>query len=345
MSTVALVDPEVRLVVRAGALVIEKRGEAIRTLQTHQVDELQLHGTAELTAAARNLLLREGIGVAFFTLDGRYVGRLVASEGRSGELRLAQYALVADATRRLAVARAIVRGKIENQRALLLQRNRHLRDEGLADALSGLRALAARADEAADLEQLRGLEGAAARAHFAGLARALRNTDLPFSGRTRRPPRDPVNAALSFGYAVLLSKVEAAIRATSLDLHLGFLHDAIRGAPSLALDLMEELRPAVDAVVLTLVNRRQLTPEDFRTPTAEELGAEAEVEEGAVWLGKVARAVLLRALEARFSEPAPHPLRDDRWPLRGLLAEQAAQIARLARGEQDRYAPIALGGT
>lgn len=322
-----------------------RRADAvIETIHPHQLRELHLYGDAGLTTAARNLLMREGIDVVFLTADGRYRGRLVAAESRAGERRMAQYALLHDPTRRLTLARSIVIGKLQNQRRLLLRRQQTLRDEVIADALAALRVSAQTANTAPDLDALRGVEGYGARVYFEGLARAIINPSFTFTGRNRNPPRDPVNACLSFGYALAQVQVEHAARASGLDPYLGALHEPGRGAPSLALDLLEELRPTVDGVVLTLLNRRQLSPEDFRRPLADELGGKAAHEGEAVYLADPGRAVLLREWERTLTQQTPHPLTGERWSLRGLIREQCAQVARVFEGQAEAYIPLTLGG-
>lgn len=342
MGLVALMGRQTRLVVRGGALHVEKDGAVVRCLQTHEVSEVQVYGQAELTASARDLLMREGIDVVFLTADGRYKGRLVAAESRQGARRLAQYRFTDDAPRRLRLAAALIAGKLANQRAVLVRRQQTLRDPALADALVRLRVLQGSVRAVSDLDALRGVEGAAGAAYFAAFAGALRNPGFAFDGRTRYPPRDPVNAALSYGYALLQARVESGVRAAGLDVHLGVLHESSRGSPALALDLMEELRPAVDSLVLSLINLRQLSPEDFRTPTAEELGERAELADDAVYLGDLGRNVLLRAWEARLYETADHPIRGDRWPLRDLIREQAWQLGRIFEGEAESWSPLVL---
>ncbi len=339
---VALVGARTRLVVRGEALHVEKDGALVTPVATHEIDAVHVYGRADLSAEARNLLLREGIDVVFLTLDGRYRGRLVSVESRQGDRRLAQYRLIDDPVRRLHFAARVVAGKIANQRAVLLRRQERLRDEAVADTLAALRGLAERALEARSVEALRGVEGFAANRYFDAFGRVLGNPLFTFTTRTRYPPRDPVNAMLSYGYALLLVRVDAAVRAAGLDAHLGVLHEPNRGAPALALDLMEELRPAVDGVVLSLLNLRQIQPDDFRAPEPEELGERAELADGAVFLAATGRAILLRAWERRLDEPGLHPLRESRWPLRDLLVEQARQAARLFEGEADLWRPIAL---
>jgi CRISP-associated protein Cas1 len=161
------------------------------------------------------------------------------------------------------VARAIVAAKVTHQRQLLLRAQRRLRDDPLADALGRMRLLAEQASRETDLDRLRGLEGMAAALYFGQFAKLLRPPDLTFAGRSRRPPRDPVNACLSFGYALLGNLIETDLLRRGMEPLVGFFHQPHHGRPSLALDLLEAFRPHIDALVLRLVNRRQLGPLDF----------------------------------------------------------------------------------
>lgn len=344
MSLLALTHSQAHLRVRGGALEVEESGVVTHTLQPHLLREVHLYGKADLSADARNLCLREGIDVVFLTADGRVRGRLIGPGSRWGERRVAQLKAVLDPALRLNLARAIVAGKLANQYAVLLARQLHLRDEALADALVGLRGSLRPLDRASTLDELRGAEGLGARWYFQGFARALSAPGFSFTGRNRYPPRDPVNAALSFGYALLQTRCEQAVLTAGLDLYVGFLHEATRGAPAMALDLMEELRPVVDRVVLTVFNRRQLAPDDFREPLEEELeGVTLDPGERAVYLSDTGRTILLRAWEAELDRLWTHPIRGDRWPLRELPLQQAQLLVRVLVGEAPTYIPLVLG--
>lgn len=344
MSLLALTHNAARLRVRGGALEVEESGVVTHTLQPHLLREVHLYGGADLSQDARNLCLREDIDVVFLTADGRVRGRLVGPASRWGERRLAQLAATLDPARRLALARSFVQGKVHNQRVVLLARQQHLRLEALADCLAALRGSLRTVERAETLDALRGAEGLAARWYFGGLSQALTAPGIVFNGRNRQPPRDPFNAALSFGYALLQARAERAVLTAGLDLHVGLLHEATQGAPALALDLMEELRPAVDRLVLTLFNRRQLAEDDFREPLEDELeGVLLPPGERAVYLADTGRTILLRAWEAELDRPALHPTREDRWPLRELLLQQAQQLTRVLMGEAPAYRPIDLG--
>ncbi len=328
--------------VRGGALTVSRDGVILQTLQSHAITELHAHPATEITAAARRLLLSEGIDVVFLDGRGRLSGRLVSASARSGERRLAWYALTSSPARRLAISQKLIAGKITNQRTLFLHRQRRLQSAVIASALSSMRVLATDAEHAMDLASLRGTEGLAARLHFTAFAAAITNPAFTFTGRNRRPPRDPINAALSFGYTCLIARCEGAARRAGLDPILGCLHEPQRGAPVLAFDLAEALRPVVDGVVLTLINRRQLTLADFRHPPARELGEKAELAGEAVYLERVGVSILIRALEARFRQKAQHPIQGTAWPLGELVIEQARQLARIAEGHQDTYHPLIL---
>ena len=344
MALVAILDPDVHIVAAGGAVRVERGGETLQTIPTHRVSEVHLHGHADLTAPARLLLLRAGIDVVFFTSDGRLLGRLSAYQSRQGERRLAQYALSSEPSRRLPIARTIISAKLTNQRRMLLRGQRRSPDEDVAAIILVLRGLGERALGCVDAAELLGVEGLAAQRYFDAFGRSLHNPAFRFDGRNRHPPRDPVNACLSFGYTLLLSQVERAVRRAGLDPILGVLHETGRGAPALALDLMEEWRPLVDRMVLSLIHRHELGPEDFRIPPAEELGARAEMSDDAIYLDTVGRQVLLRAWEDELNRRVERPADGDHVTVRDALLEQALAMARVIDGEADTYTPITLEG-
>ncbi len=349
---VVLQGGECRLGVRGGALLVEKSGEPVTVLRPEDVEEVQAWGDASITPAARRKLLWHGIDVLFLTRDGRVTGRLSSAEHKAGERRLAQLQAVADPARRMAVARKVVAGKLSNQHAVLARIQRRERNDTLADALALLRAGAERAEHATELDALRGVEGYGARAYFGVLGQGLTNALFCFHRRTRRPPRDPVNAALSFLYTLLCERCGHAARAAGLDPYLGFLHDPGRGREALAFDLAEEWRPVVDSLVLGLFNRRQLAPEDFVDPKVD-LGLvgepvdEGDAEQGedggtgrAVYLGPVGRGVVLTAWSRRLRERVYHPGQQGRYELQEIVRLQAQALARVVEGKQESYEPF-----
>ena len=322
-------DPDAELGVESGVLVVRRQGKTLRSLPLHEVEEIHVHGGADLTVSARNLLLSRGIDTLFLTMDGRYRGRLLSGESRMGDRRIRQYRAVTDPARRQPVATAIVAGKVHNQRALLLARQRVHASEAVAGALAAMRSLLGRLESPQPVEVAMGLEGQAAALYFGVFGEVIRNDRFSWTGRNRRPPKDPVNACLSYGYTLLFARAEAAIRQSGLDVYLGMLHESGRNKAALALDLAEEFRPMIDNLVLTLLNRQHLCPEDFGPPDADLLADAPELPtEGAVYLSRVGRSILLRAWTRRLAERSPHPTLEGDWSVAGLIRSQAQALCR-----------------
>jgi len=201
--------------------------------------------------------------------------------------------------------------------------------EAISAAVDRMQDIARRALHETDLDRLRGHEGEAAALYFGVFGHALRVADpgLAFQGRSRRPPMDPPNALLSFIYTLLVHECRGALEGVGLDPAAGFLHRLRPGRPSLALDLMEELRaPLADRLALSMLNRRELGPGDFRV-----------MENGAVLLQEASRKAVLTAWQERKREEIEHPFLKERVPL-GLLPHlQASLLARALRGDLDAY--------
>jgi len=247
-----------------GNLLVLSRGKAtLRQVKIGEIEQVLLFGRVELTSGAVALLARRGVDLVWLTLDGRFRARLATRASRNVVLRLAQYRATIDPAFCLRVARQIVLAKIRHQRAVLLRAQRRLADDALAVVLGQMRLLVHQAEREASLDGLRGFEGQAAALYFGQFGKLLRVPEFTFVHRTRRPPRDPVNACLSFGYAVLGSLAESDVLRCGLDPALGFFHQPLYGRSSLMLDLIEEFRPLIDGLVLRVINRRQLGPGDF----------------------------------------------------------------------------------
>lgn len=247
-----------------GNLLVLMRGKArLRAVRAAEIEQVLLFGRVELTSGAVALLARRGIDCVWLRQDGRFRARLATRRSSNVALRLAQYRATADAEFCARLARNIVVAKLRYQRAVLLRAQRRLADDDLAVVLGQLRLLVHQAGREPSIDRLRGLEGQGAALYFSQFGKLLRTPHFTFTVRSRRPPRDPVNACLSFGYAVIGSLVESQCERCGLDPALGFFHQAAFGRPSLSLDVLEEFRPLVDGLVLRLVNRRQLGPNDF----------------------------------------------------------------------------------
>lgn len=314
-------------------VVAEKDGQVLMRLPIHTLSGLVTFGNVMCSPFLLHLCAERGVAVSFLSEHGRFLARATGPVSGNVLLRVAQVRAHDDPDRKGDIARSCVAGKIANDRNLLLRR---MRDHGdtpalrtaaaaLADVLLRLR------DSPPDAARIRGLEGEAAAAYFAAFNDLLLANREAFAiaSRNRRPPTDPMNALLSFLYTLLAHDCRGALEGVGLDPQVGFLHELRSGRPSLALDLMEEFRaPVADRLALTLVNRQQLAPKDFKT-----------TESGAVQLSESARKDVLLAWQQRKLETVTHPFLDEKVPV-GLLPHlQALLLARHLRGDLDAYPP------
>jgi CRISPR-associated protein Cas1 len=277
-----------------------------------------------------------GITLVLLDRNGRFSARIEGPISGNVLLRRAQYR-ASDTPHE--IVRSLVIGKIANQRSVVM---RALRDHGAdyaqpdrdaithtVERLAHILRRVERKDETTD--QMRGSEGEAANLYFAVFDHLIRvpDSELRWNGRSRRPPLDPVNALLSFLYTLLTHDCRSACESVGLDPAVGFLHRDRPGRPSLALDLVEELRPVLaDRLALSLINRRQLGPKDFERQDG-----------GAVLMSADARKVVLTAWQDRKKEERLHDFLEEKIPL-GLVAYVQAQLlARHLRGDLDTYPP------
>lgn len=344
MASLVLMEQGLTLGLDGGLFTVERAGQVIERVRVTEVEEVLLFGNVQLTPAATAALLARGIDTVFLTARGRYRGRLTGRPGRNVELRVAQFERLRDPATALGFAQAVVAGKIANQRALLLRAQREHGLDELATALASLRRLEQAVALAPDIEAVRGFEGQASAIYFGRLGACIRNPAFSFTGRTRRPPRDPVNALLSFGYTLLATLVESAVLRAGLDPMLGALHAPDYGRPSLVLDLMEEFRPVlVDALALRLINRREIVPEDFEQPPDQVEAVWSEGDggaaggAGAVWLGETGRRVFFRAWSRRLQESHFYAPRRQRLAFEEIIQQQVYLLARVLRGEEAAY--------
>ncbi len=294
-----------------------------------KIDEVVVLGEITLTASALHLLLERDIEVTFLSHYGQFKGRLSPSFSKNAILRLAQYRAHQDMEKRCELARRFVIGKrsLEQLTGLI----RDLQSLSLRQP-SGLKLLAGgdQRIEGTPLETIIGMEGAGSAAYFRCFGKLLSDPKhWPFPGRVKRPPTDPVNALLSFGYALLANKVASAVQLVGFDHFVGYLHSTFYGRPALALDLMEEFRPViVDSMVIELLNHRMLTPADF------------VVEVGTYRLKQEKRALFFTRLEERLNQEIQHPVFGYQTSYRRCLELQARLLGKVVTGEIDEYPPL-----
>ncbi len=267
---------------------------------------------------------------------GRFRGRLSGPTTGNVLLRRAQHQALSATELTVGIARQIIAGKIQNSRNQILRSARDSDEPedkaALAEAATHLADGLSRLKDAHSLDEIRGLEGEAARAYFGAFSRMIRqNRDVfNFDRRTRRPPRDPTNAILSFLYTILGAECASALEAVGLDPQVGYLHTLRSGRPALALDILEELRaPLVDRLSLTLINRRQLREEHFR-----------QLPGSAVHLNEEGRKTVLVAYQERKEDEIRHRVLDSKVPFGLVPHVQARLLARHLRGDLKRYPPF-----
>ena len=263
-----------------------------------EVDRILIFGNVQLSTAVIGTCLHQQIPVVFLSHTGNYKGHLWSAELGDLEAERRQFLRYGDEAFQREVARSIVRGKLMNSRQLLLRLNRKRRLDSVATAIAGIHRDMESLATIESLDQLRGYEGITAARYFPALGELLINPEFSFRERNRRPPRDPVNALLSFGYTLLFNNVMSLILAEGLNPYLGNLHRSEKKLPELVLDLMEEFRsPVVDTLVVTLINRQALQPDDFTWPT----------ENGGVYIADASRRLFIQRFEAALNQTVSHP--------------------------------------
>ncbi len=320
---------------RSGAeLVVEPREGEKQTVRLGNTSHLAVFGAVQVTTQALHALCERGISVAYLSAGGWLQAITRGMDHKNVELRQRQFAAAASADRSLSIAKRLVIGKIRNSRTLI----RRNADEPPPHTLARLRELVEEAEAATALETLLGLEGTAARIYFQAYASLIKPpaaedepapTTFDFEGRNRRPPKDPINAMLSLGYALLVKDLVVAAMAVGFDPYLGFYHQPRYGRPALALDVMEEFRPLiVDSLVLSAINTGAIRAGDF----IRRGGACAFTQPG--------RAKFLRAYERRVDEEITHPVFGYRISYRRTLEVQLRLLARYLSGEIPEYPPF-----
>jgi len=311
-------------------ILVTKDDEVLMRVPLARVSHVVLVGRVGVTTPALHALLRAGVGLSLINRTGQLRGRLTPPTGKNIPRRHAQYSRGQDADFCLSIGRAIVGGKLRNQRTLARRicRSRPEIDEGPIEQIS---AAIKATGEAADLAKVRGQEGHGARAYFQILRQAIQEKgEWGFERRARRPPPDPANALLSLGYSLLTQNVITAAEIVGLDPYDGLFHADKHGRPALALDLEEEFRSIiVDSVVLTLINKRLLTPDDF-----------CPGPKGGVRLKPEALKTFFRQYGRRIHTRVVHPRLEHRLTYQQCFEVQARLLAQVIEGKKETYIPF-----
>jgi len=359
MTTLYLTEPYSVVSKDGDALIVkipankETGAEARKvSLPLLKIDQVVVLGDSTVTTPALLALLEQNADICFCDYWGRFKGRLAPAVNKNVFVRAAQFRMHNDYRPRILLAARFVRGKLHNARTLLLRSNRTETDDEhattLSDAAETIAHLIAEVDRleveedgprpegtrpahpqmGSALGTLHGLEGAGAAAFFRGFGPLLKQ-DLGFAGRKRRPPTDPVNALLSFGYVLLMNHVFSALQLVGFDPYIGYLHSEGYGKPSLALDLMEEMRtPIVDSIVLTVINKQILQAKHFNEQF------------GVYQLNAIGRKLFLQQFEARLNTEIQHPIFGYKATYRRCLELQARLLGKFLTGEIPAYKPF-----
>lgn len=316
---------------------IEHQGDTVLRVPLVHLGGLALFGNVLLSPFLIHTFASHGRSLAWFDRNGRFKARLLGGTTGNVLLRCAQHQALGTKAQK-AIARNIIAGKIKNSRQILLRGARETENAGpkqkLKKAADSLGRSLAELKGAANLDSIRGIEGGAASVYFQAFTLLIRDTQglFGFDGRSRRPPRDPANAVLSFLYGLLRNDCASALEGVGLDPQVGFLHGLRPGRPALALDLMEELRPVLaDRLALTLINRAQLGKKNFHFHSG-----------GAVSLNEDGRKKVIVAYQKRKKDELTHQVLDQKISLGLVPHAQARLLARTLRGDMPEYLPFMM---
>jgi CRISPR-associated protein Cas1 len=332
MSTLYLTQQDSVLRKEDERLKVILKGEILLDLPLLKVSQVVVMGRVTVTPYTVAALMERDIHLTYLTEHGRYIGRIEPAFSKNSLLRRAQYAAAFDEHRTLTLARGFVIGKLVNLRVTLLRAARNTDGLSVDGAVEAIRRAERRAELAEDLETLRGHEGEGSAAYFGVFNHLIKAEGVSFSKRVRRPPTDPVNSLLSFGYALLANDIHAAVQTLGFDPYCGYLHADRYGRPSLALDLMEEFRPVVvDSTVLACLNKRVIQPDDFVVSLGEVCSLTPE-----------GRKKFLVQYEERKGTEIQHPTFEYKATYQRCFELQARILAKCIQGELEQYEPFAI---
>ena len=336
LNTLYVMTKESYLTLDGENVVVSIEQKEKARLPLHTLEGIVCFNYAGASPALMGACASKGIDLCFFTPNGKFLARTVGEERGNVLLRTKQHIISQNEEESCKYARRFILGKIYNSRWIL---ERATRDHSLRvpvdemkEASSKLANTTHLVRDITELSRLRGIEGEAAQLYFAQFNSMIlqQKTDFIFNGRSKRPPLDNVNALLSFSYTILANNCAAALQSVGLDPYIGFMHRLRPGRSSLALDLMEELRPVMaDRFVLSCINKKAITAKHF-----------GEQESGAVWLNEEGRKAFFKAWQERKQEQITHPFLKEKTPWGLVPYTQALLLARSLRGDLDDYPPF-----
>lgn len=336
LNTLFVTSEDVYLSLDGENVVANREKQVVARYPLHTLQGIVTFSYSGASPALMGACAKRDIGLTFCTPRGKFLARATGISNGNVLLRRQQYRVADDETQSCMIARNMILGKLYNSRWSLERtlRDHRLRveEDAFQNAIAILKQQMSEAAEAQRLDSLRGTEGVGAAAYFGVFDQMiLRNKEsFYYHGRNRRPPLDNVNAMLSFSYSLLANDCASALESVGLDAYVGFMHRDRPGRTSLALDLMEELRPIMaDRFMLTMINNRMMTPEDFCTE-----------ESGAVRMTDDARRKFLKAWQERKQEVITHPFLQEKMSWGLVPYVQALLLTRYLRDDMDAYPPF-----
>jgi len=334
LNTLYITKEDMMLSRDGSNIVIKKDGEKLGQMPIQYLENIVCFTYVGISSSLMELSMGNNVSISFLSPSGRFRGRVEGPVKGNVLLRKEQYRLSENPQEALSYARNFILGKIYNSIKVF---QRALRDhenmegcESVRQAVNNLKECKEKVPNCENLEELLGIEGNASRHYFQNFNALIRNPGFEFSNRIRRPPTDPVNAMLSFGYGLLRVRVESALETVGLDPYVGFFHQERPGRPSLALDLMEELRAyMVDRFTLSLINRNQIDADDF-----------VQKESGAVLFTEDGMKKFLDLWNKRLQEQLKHPFLEESVEIGLLPYTQALLLARTIRDDLEVYPPF-----
>lgn len=330
MAVLYVTEPGSYLASKAKQIQVFQGDRLLAQIPVIRLTHVVVFGRCTVSHGAVNLLLREVVPVLFLTQTGRYRGRLASERTTDLGRLMMQVDQSRDSEFVLRMAKTLVAAKLHNGRILLRRLNRSRKDKTVIEAIAQLKLWIERVEVVTTLEGLLGCEGQGSRVYFQGLGACV-NPPFTFSGRTKRPPTDPVNALLSFGYTLLHQHIFSLVQATGLHPHFGNLHVPSVRHPALVSDLIEEFRaPIVDSLVMSLVNRKAFSPNDFLPPDGR----------GAVVLSPNSLKMFLGHWQERLYTNIGHPDLENPITYRRYLEMQVWEYIAVLMGDRETYRPF-----
>jgi CRISPR-associated protein Cas1 len=335
LNVLFVTRPDVFLHLENDNVVIRNNDDVLAQLPLLNLEGIICFNYFGATPALMGECAKRNITISFLNENGKYIGTLYGETRGNVVLRKEQYRISDDESRSISYAKNFIIEKLHNQKSVI---DRAIRDYPLRVDVQKLLSISSQirnniklVQECSSIESLRAIEGTSAQAYFSVFNDLIlqNQTDFIFTNRNRRPPTDPINALLSLAYTILAAECRHALEIVGLDSYVGFMHTDRPGRASLALDLMEELRPQVaDRFVLSLINRKEITIDDFE-----------HQESGAVYLKKEAKTKFFTSWQERRLEMLTHPFIDEKIEMGLVPYIQALLLAKAIRNDIDTYPP------